>query len=597
MSDAVYAARAADEQIEEFDTDDEESGGEANPITDTVGTKPVVENAHQNPAFSNKPLKPIIGRQSATTFQSNKIQHKPKILEKKITINIKTPLIIETSKDQPGSPKSSDSKVEVAVETKDHESEKEIQNTDKENTYAAAPDYAKHLSYEGALCVYTEPETGCQMIWNADKNAWISRSKETSLQTNQTANNSTKSADSKDDLSRSSESQDQGKFTAVDHEAVDEETNRPESAVPGGIYGFEGDTHTYTDPNDGSVYMWDREKNAWFPKVDDEFLARYQMNYGFTDPSADQTDATKLPVKIESKVDKEQKKAEAKRKAQEPSTWFEVDEAHNTAVYITGLPLDITMEELTSIVTKYGLLARDDKGKDKIKLYKDKDGQPKGDALVTYIKVESVNLALHLLDGSQIRGNTLSVQRAKFQMKGTYDPALKPKRKKKDKERAKKIHEKLFDWRPERMRGEPQKCERVVIIKNLFNPTDFDKEVTLLLEYQQDLRAECSKCGEVKKVVLYDRHPEGVAQVTFKEPAEAQACIQLLNGRWFAQKQISAEIWDGKTKYKIVETEAEIEERIAKWDKFLDDEDDKKEAAKKKAAEDAAEREQKTVQL
>lgn len=53
-----------------------------------------------------------------------------------------------------------------------------------------------------------------------------------------------------------------------------------------------------------------------------------------------------------------------------------------------------------------------------------------------------MDLALKILDGSQIRGKTLSVQRAKFQMKGKYDPALKPKRKKKDKERQKKMQEK-----------------------------------------------------------------------------------------------------------------------------------------------------------
>jgi HIV Tat-specific factor 1 len=53
-----------------------------------------------------------------------------------------------------------------------------------------------------------------------------------------------------------------------------------------------------------------------------------------------------------------------------------------------------------------------------------------------------VNLALNILDGWQIRDNTLSVQRAKFQLKGAYDPALKPKRKKKDKDRQKKFEEK-----------------------------------------------------------------------------------------------------------------------------------------------------------
>lgn len=27
------------------------------------------------------------------------------------------------------------------------------------------------------------------------------------------------------------------------------------------------DPYTYTDPNDGSVYEWNAEKQAWFPKV------------------------------------------------------------------------------------------------------------------------------------------------------------------------------------------------------------------------------------------------------------------------------------------------------------------------------------------
>lgn len=57
------------------------------------------------------------------------------------------------------------------------------------------------------------------------------------------------------------------------------------------------------------------------------------------------------------------------------------------------------------------------------------------------------------------------------------------------------------------MLGEPLKCERVVIIKNLFTPEDFDKEVQLLLEYQQDIRSECLKCGDVRKVVIYDVSP------------------------------------------------------------------------------------------
>ena len=54
------------------------------------------------------------------------------------------------------------------------------------------------------------------------------------------------------------------------------------------------------------------------------------------------------------------------------------------------------------------------------------------------------------------------------------------------------------------MRGERSKHERIVIIKNLFTPELFDKEVHLILEYQKDIREECLKCGKVRKVVIYD---------------------------------------------------------------------------------------------
>ncbi|XP_011875404.1 PREDICTED: HIV Tat-specific factor 1 homolog [Vollenhovia emeryi] len=426
-------------------------------------------------------------------------------------------------------------------------------------------DPMKSYEFDGETYIYTDKATNVTYRFDQESNKWVVKEE------------SKVSSDSKESLKHDRKERADGSEKGDD--------SGPDAGAAES-FGFENDTHTYTDPNDGSVYFWDREKSAWFPKVDEDFMAKYQMSYGFTDESAPGSkppEPTQPPPSQQAKADKEQRRLEAKRKTQEPPTWFEVDEAHNTAIYVSGLPLDISMEELTQLFAKCGLIARDERGKDKIKLYRDGNGEPKGDALCTYIKVESVDLALKILDGSQIRGKTLSVQRAKFQMKGAYDPALKPKRKKKDKDRQKKMHEKLFDWRPERMRGEPQKCERVVIIKNLFTPEDFDREVQLLLEYQQDIRSECLKCGDVRKVVIYDRHPEGVAQVTFREPAEAQACIQLLNGRWFSQRKISAEIWDGKTKYKITETDAEIEARLERWDNYLEQRDEEKGKKEKEA--------------
>jgi hypothetical protein len=41
---------------------------------------------------------------------------------------------------------------------------------------------------------------------------------------------------------------------------------------------------------------------------------------------------------------------------------------------------------------------------------------------------ESVELALNILDGSNVNGNTISVERAKFQLKGDFDPTKKKKK-------------------------------------------------------------------------------------------------------------------------------------------------------------------------
>lgn len=56
--------------------------------------------------------------------------------------------------------------------------------------------------------------------------------------------------------------------------------------------------------------------------------------------------------------------------------------------------------------------------------------------------MESVELALNLLDEYDVKGRKIKVERAHFQMKGDYNPKLKPKRKKKDKDKLKKMQDK-----------------------------------------------------------------------------------------------------------------------------------------------------------
>ncbi|KAM9788528.1 17S U2 SnRNP complex component HTATSF1 [Neosynchiropus ocellatus] len=344
------------------------------------------------------------------------------------------------------------------------------------------------------------------------------------------------------------------------------------------------DPFTYTDPEDGTVYDWDHEKKAWFPKITEDFLAAYQANYGFTqegnpDASAATAGTTQpAPEKGQPRggaahsEPKDGKTKEAKQKGEKRKAdpgWFNVEENKNTNVYVSGLPPDTSTEEFAEIMSKCGIVMRDPITEEyKVKLYKDKEGNLKGDGLCCYLKRESVDLALRLIDESEVRGYRLHVESARFELKGAYDAS---KKKKKNKEYRKKLQQqqKQLDWRPEKKGELRKRHEKVVIIRNMFHPSDFEEDPLVLNEYREDLRSECEKFGVVKKVILFDRHPDGVASIAFKEPEQADACIESFNGRWFGGRQLSAELWDGTTDYQVEETSREREERLKGWSSFL----------------------------
>jgi HIV Tat-specific factor 1 len=108
---------------------------------------------------------------------------------------------------------------------------------------------------------------------------------------------------------------------------------------------------------------------------------------------------------------------------------------------------------------------------------------------------------------------------------------------------------------------------------NTFHANHFLQDASLILECSGKLREHCSKFGAVTKVVVYDKHPSGICQVFFKSPEEADLAISMLDGRLYSKAcgPMKCYTWDGKTKYKVTETEEEERERLANWEKFLKD--------------------------
>jgi HIV Tat-specific factor 1 len=104
----------------------------------------------------------------------------------------------------------------------------------------------------------------------------------------------------------------------------------------------------------------------------------------------------------------------------------------NTAIYVSSIPLDATVDEVHDVFCKCGVIAEEiDSGRPRIKMYTDEKGNFKGDALVVYFRPESVNLAVQMLDDSDFRfGETgpqgkMRVQPADFSFKAQQEAPAK----------------------------------------------------------------------------------------------------------------------------------------------------------------------------
>lgn len=103
------------------------------------------------------------------------------------------------------------------------------EQSDKSETTS---DATKNYKFDGKHYVHTDQKTNVTYKFIQEQNEWVVK-------------------DDKEDKTENEKGE-------------DDTSTEPANAE---VYGFEDDTRTYTDPNDGMKYFWDREKNAWFPKV------------------------------------------------------------------------------------------------------------------------------------------------------------------------------------------------------------------------------------------------------------------------------------------------------------------------------------------
>ncbi|KAI6190000.1 HIV TAT specific factor 1 [Aphelenchoides bicaudatus] len=343
----------------------------------------------------------------------------------------------------------------------------------------------------------------------------------------------------------------------------------------------------------GVTMVWNEFGKTWIPEVDvdEDFLASYHAQYGgklvLINIKINQfpTDYSQIkapePEPQEAPLTKSQKRAKKRQAAAEEAErlkgWIQMDADRNTKVYVSGLPKTITEEEYIELMSKYGVIMNDPRtNKPKVRLYKDNAGNLKGDGICCYVKVESVYLALQLLDEMRYDPeHTIHVERAHFEMKGEFDPKKKKARlTAAQKKRFLEKQEKTFEWKPDKDRGYRPVSDCTVTLKNMFTLDEVDRNAALILDLKEEMKQLYSKFGELKSVVVYDTNPEGVITLTYENVEASDLAVKSLNNIIRHGRQISASLWDGKEKFKREETEEERRRRESAWEEFLGNEEE-----------------------
>merc|ERR1712228_922895 len=290
-----------------------------------------------------------------------------------------------------------------------------------------------------------------------------------------------------------------------------------------------------SDDNEANECFDDKEIESFDPS----FRALIDLDKNFKNDSI-----------IKTNVQKKKKRKKSKKRKREKVA---------RSIFVSGLPLNITLDEISAFFGKAGVIATDiyKKGKKKIALYGD------GNGLITFYQPYSVKLALDILDETQIKnGYPVHIKAAK-------DPKPTTQQRKKQKINPAKeaMLKKLYGVDAELNWNDDAEHNGLhwIVLQNVFSQKQAN-ENGFIDELKREIVTECNtKIGPIDKLQIFESNPNGIIKIKFKFAAHSKLCIKTMNGRLFDGNVIKCEYWDGQTQYAMLETEKQQRMRLEKF--------------------------------
>ncbi|GIZ39671.1 hypothetical protein CKM354_000304600 [Cercospora kikuchii] len=268
-----------------------------------------------------------------------------------------------------------------------------------------------------------------------------------------------------------------------------------------------------------------------------------------------------------------------------------------TAIFVSGLPLDTDEGEVRDCFCKFGIIQESvDGNKQRIKLYRDEHGDLTGEALVIFLKPESVRIAIDMQDGFEfprdfgLPTGPITVQVADHSYKKTNDDTAAPSKssskkskpsKAQTKKKAEEMNSRLNDWSDDDLGTVQQparRSDKIAVLKGVFLRKELEEDPELLSELMEDMQEDAVNYGVVKNITIFDLEEDGIVTIRFASVDAARACVAKNNGRIFDGRRLVASIATGDEKFQKSrkadkDKDAEEAKRLEDYSKYIEGED------------------------